>query len=421
MSEFKKLENAKAELTCTLEGEAWQNARKSAFNKLASKLEIKGFRKGQAPRHLAEKYISNNEVLIDAAESLAQQALNDAVDEHDVTLIDRPELKLDELTDDKCVMSFVCPVLPDVTVKDYKKLNYKVEEVKVEDKEVQDEIANLLNRKADLELKEDGEVEDGDTAVIDYEGFLDGVPFEGGKDENHDLVIGSNTFIPGFEEQLLGMRSEETKEIEVNFPEDYHAEELKGKPAKFVVTVHEIKKKVLPELNDEFVKELKIDGVETVDQLNEYTKSNMLKRRQDNAEKDAEQALIEQLAEKTEVDIPEVMINSELDSMVQTYESNLMQQGLGLQQFLQFTNQTVDQLKDSLREDAIKRIKTNLALSEISKLEDVKVNDEDIQEEYRKMSEMYSMPVEDIEKYVPRDSLTDDLKLQKTLDLLKNK
>ncbi|MBO4358322.1 MAG: trigger factor [Erysipelotrichaceae bacterium] len=421
MSEFKKLENAKAELTCTLEGETWQNARKSAFNKLASKLEIKGFRKGQAPRHLAEKYISNNEVLIDAAESLAQLALNDAVDEHDVTLIDRPELKLDELTDDKCVMSFVCPVLPDVTVKDYKKLNYKVEEVKVEDKEVQDEIANLLNRKADLELKEDGEVEDGDTAVIDYEGFLDGVPFEGGKDENHDLVIGSNTFIPGFEEQLLGMRSEETKEIEVNFPEDYHAEELKGKPAKFVVTVHEIKKKVLPELNDEFVKELKIDGVETVDQLNEYTKSNMLKRRQDNAEKDAEQALIEQLAEKTEVDIPEVMINSELDSMVQTYESNLMQQGLGLQQFLQFTNQTVDQLKDSLREDAIKRIKTNLALSEISKLEDVKVNDEDIQEEYRKMSEMYSMPVEDIEKYVPRDSLTDDLKLQKTLDLLKNK
>ena len=234
-------------------------------------------------------------------------------------------------------------------------------------------------------------------------------------------MIGSNTFIPGFEEQLLGMRSEETKEIEVNFPEDYHAEELKGKPAKFVVTVHEIKKKVLPELNDEFVKELKIDGVETVDQLNEYTKSYMLKRKQDNAEKDAEQALIEQLAEKTEVDIPEVMINSELDSMVQTYETNLMQQGLGLQQFLQFTNQTVDQLKDSLREDAIKRIKTNLALSEISKLEDVKVNDEDIQEEYRKMSEMYSMPVEDIEKYVPRDSLTDDLKLQKTLDLLKNK
>ncbi len=360
-------------------------------------------------------------MLIDAAESLAQQTLNDAVDEHGVTLIDRPELKIDELTDDKCVLTFTCPVLPDVSVKDYKDLEYKVEEVKVEDKEVSDEIASLLNRKADLELKEDGEVEDGDTAVIDYEGFLDGVAFEGGKDENHDLVIGSNTFIPGFEEQLIGMKSEETKEIEVIFPEDYHAEDLKGKPAKFVVTVHEIKKKVLPELNDDFVKELKIDNVETVDQLNEYTRNNILKRRQENAERDAEQALIEKLAEKTEVDIPEVMIGSELDSMVKSYEANLMQQGLGLQQFLQFTNQTVEQLKDSLREDAIKRIKTNLALTEISKLENVQVNDDDINDEYKKMSEMYSMPVEDIEKYVPRDTLIDDLKLQKTLDLLKNK
>ena len=421
MSEYKKIENAKAELKCVLEGDSWNSAKDSAFKKLAGKLEIKGFRKGQAPKHLAEKYISNNEVLLDAAESLAQQALNDAIDEHKITLIDRPELKLDELTDDKCVMTFVCPVLPDVTVKDYKNLKYTVEEVKVEDKEVQDEIAKLLDRKADLELKEDGEVEDGDTAVIDYEGFIDDVAFEGGKDENHDLVIGSNTFIPGFEEQLKGMKAEETKDIMVKFPEDYHAEELKGKDAKFVVTVHEIKKKVLPELNDEFVKELKYDGVETVEQLNEFTKNNLLKARENQAERDAEQKLVEDLAEITEVEIPEVMINSELNNMIQSYEGNLMQQGLSLAQFLQFTNQTIDSLKESLKEDAVKRIKTNLALTEISKLENVEVNDEDINEEFKKMSEMYSMPVEEIEKFVPRDTLTDDLKLQKTLDLLKNK
>lgn len=421
MSDYKKIENAKAEVTCTIDGEKWENARNSAFKKLANKLEIKGFRKGQAPKHLAEKYINNNEVLIDAAESLAQQALNDAVDEHNMTLIERPELKLDELTDEKCVMTFVCSVLPDVKVNDYKTIEYKVEEVKVEDQEVNDEIAGLLNRKADLELKEDGEVEDGDTAVIDYEGFLDGKPFEGGKDENHDLVIGSNTFIPGFEQQLIGMKSEETKEIEVTFPDNYHAEELKGKPAKFVVTVHEIKKKVLPELNDEFVKELKIENVETVDQLNTYTKENIEKRKKANAEREAEQNLIDQLVEKVEVEIPEVMVKSELDSMVQSYETSLMQQGISLTQYLQIMGQTADQLRDSLKEDAIKRIKTNLGLSEIAKLENVQVEDADIDEELKKMSEMYSMSVEEISKYVPRETLTDDLKMQKTLDMLKAK
>jgi len=257
MSEYKKIENAKAELVCTLEGDDWKKAIESSFKKLAAKVEVKGFRKGQAPKNLVEKYVSHNEVLIEAAESLAQNALNNAIDEHDVKLIDRPELKLDEINDDKCVMTFVCPVYPDVKLGDYKKIKYKVEEVKVEDQEVDDQIANLLNRKADLELKEDGEVEDGDTAVIDYEGFIDDVAFEGGKDENHDLVIGSNTFIPGFEEQLIGMKAEESKDINVKFPKDYHAADLKGKDAVFKVTVHEIKKKVLPVLDDEFVKEQK--------------------------------------------------------------------------------------------------------------------------------------------------------------------
>ena len=267
MSEYKKIENAKAELTCTLDGDAWAKAKEAAFKKLAAKVEIKGFRKGQAPKHLAEKYINHNEVLIDAAEALAQGTLDAAVKEHDVTLIDRPELKIDEINDDKCVMTFVCPVLPDVKLGDYKAIEYKVEEVKVDDKEIDDQIADLLDRKADLELKEDGEVEDGDTAVIDFEGFLNDVPFDGGKGENYDLVIGSHSFIPGFEEQLIGMKSEETKDINVTFPDNYQAENLKGKETRFTVTVHEIKKKVLPELNDEFVKELKYDGVNTVDEL----------------------------------------------------------------------------------------------------------------------------------------------------------
>ena len=243
MSEYKKIENAKAELKCTLEGEKWTEAQKSAFKKLAAKVEVKGFRKGQAPKNLVEKYVSHQEVLLDAAESLAQEALTNAIKKHNVELIDRPQLKLDEINDDKCVLTFECAVTPDIKLGDYKKIEYKVEEVKVEDKDVDDDIAKLLDRKADLELKEDGAVEDGDTAVIDFEGFLNGEPFEGGKGENYDLVIGSNSFIPGFEPQLIGMKPEETKEINVTFPEDYQAENLKGKETTFKVTVHEIKKK----------------------------------------------------------------------------------------------------------------------------------------------------------------------------------
>ena len=419
MSEYKKIENAKAELTCTLEGEEWKKAQETAFRKLAAKVEIKGFRKGQAPKHLAEKYVNHNEVLLDAAEALAQDALNKAVEEHDVTLIDRPSLKVDEMTDEKCVLTFECPVYPDVTLGDYKALEYKLEEVKVEDKEVDDQIADLLNRKADLELKEDGEVEDGDTTVIDFEGFLDGVAFEGGKGENYDLVIGSHSFIPGFEEQLIGMKAEETKDINVKFPDDYHASDLKGKDAVFKVTVHEIKKKVLPELNDEFVAEQKIENVNTVEELRNYTKENLSKRKEADAANKAETDLMDKLADITEVEIPEVMVNSELDAMVQNYEQRMMQQGLSLQQFLQITQQTMEGLRDSMKEDAKKRIKINLALDEIAKKEEIKVEEEDLNAEFQKMADMYGMDVEEVKKYVPDSTLKDDLRLQKALDLLK--
>jgi trigger factor len=419
MAEYKKIENAKAELTCTLDGEKWNKAKESAFNKLAKKVEIKGFRKGQAPRNLVEKYINSNEVLIEAAESLAQEALNNAIDEHNVSLIDRPQLKIDEINDEKCVITFECPVYPDVNLKDYKSIEYKLEEVTVDDKEVDDQIADLLERKADLELKEDGEVEDGDTVVIDFEGFLDDVAFDGGKGENYDLVIGSHSFIPGFEEQLIGMKAEETKDINVTFPEDYQAENLKGKETRFTVTVHEIKKKVLPELNDEFVKEQKITNVNTVEDLKNYTKDNITNRKEAQAKNTAENNLMDQLAELVEVDIPEVMINSELNNMIQNYEQRMMQQGISLAQFMQITGQTIDQLRDSMKDDAVKRIKINLGLDEIAKKENIQVSEEDINEEYQKMADMYSMPVEEIKKIIPDTTLKDDLRLQKALDLLK--
>ncbi|MBO7697850.1 MAG: trigger factor, partial [Erysipelotrichaceae bacterium] len=282
-----------------------------------------------------------------------------------------------------------------------------------------DQIVTLLNQKADLELKEDGEVEDGDTVVIDFEGFKDGVPFEGGKADNYDLVIGSNSFIPGFESQLIGMKSEETKEIDVKFPDDYQAEEMKGQPATFKVTVHEIKKKVLPELNDEFVEELKYEGVKTVEDLKNYTKDNLLKRKQDDAKRKAEDDLVDSLVDMTEVEIPDVLIKSETDNIVSNYEQNMMQQGFSLADFLKMTGQKMEDFRDSLKENAIKRIKTNLALQEIARNEKVEISEEEVDEEYKRLSEMYGMDVEQIKMYIPVSSIQSDLKTQKTLDLLK--
>ena len=419
MSEYKKIENAKAELKCTIDGSTWADAIKSAFKKVSAKVEIKGFRKGQAPKNLVEKYINHNEVLVEAAESLAQKTLEDAVKEHNVELIDRPSLKIDELVDERCVLTFECAVTPDIKLGDYKTIEYKVEEVKVEDKDIDDEIATLLDRKADLELKEDGVVEDGDTAVIDYEGFVDGIAFDGGKGENYDLVIGSHTFIPGFEDQLIGMKAEENKDINVTFPSDYQAENLKGKAAIFKVTVHEIKRKVLPLLDDDFVKEQKIDNVNTVDELKKYTKDNITSRKEYDAKNKAEENLLTKLAELVEVEIPDVMISNEQDNLIQNYSQRMMQQGISLDQFMKITGQTMDQLKESMKEDAIKRIKINLALAEIAKKENISVSDEDVNVEYDKMAKMYNMPVEDIKKYVPELNIKDDLKLQKTLDFLK--
>lgn len=419
MSEYKKIENSKAELKCTLEGEKWVEAQKASFKKLAAKVEVKGFRKGQAPKNLVEKYVSHQEVLLEAAESLAQEALTDAIKEHSVELIDRPSLKLDEINDEKCILTFECSVTPDVKLGDYKKIEYKKEEAKVSDKDVDDDIAKLLDRKADLELLEDGTVEDGNTAVIDFEGFLNGEPFEGGKGENYDLVIGSNSFIPGFESQLIGMKAEETKEIKVTFPEDYQAENLKGKETTFKVTVHEIKKKVLPVLDDEFVKEQKIKDVNTVDELKAYTKEYLVKEAERLATNKAEEKLMDDLANITDVEIPEVMIKSEIDAMVQNYEQRMAQQGITLAKFMELTGQTMEQLRDSMKEDAIKRIKINLALTEIGKKENIEVKEEDLNAEYEKMSTMYGMSVDEIKKYIPADNLTEDLKLQKTLDSLK--
>lgn len=420
MAEYKKIEDGKVELTSTIDGDKWKEALKKAFNKLSKNLEIKGFRKGQVPTSLAKKYVTDEATWYEAANELSNDAFKDALKEHDIELIDQASMDLKDISADGVKLVFTCPVKPDVKLGDYKSVKYEVEDVKVEDKEVEDQINSTLDRKADMELKEDGTVENGDTATIDFEGFKDGVPFDGGKADNYDLVIGSNSFIPGFEDQLIGMKSEETKDINVTFPENYHVEDLKGQPVVFKVTVHEIKKKVLPELNDEFVKELKIDGVETVDQYKEYVKKNLLDSKTAQAENVASDNLLKKIAEQTEINIPQSMIDHECDELINEQGQRLAYQGISFDQYMKIIGQSKDEIKKELEPQATERIKVSLALEEIAKQEKVEVNQEDIDKHYDELAKAYGMEASEVKKYIPEDQIKSDLKLQKALDLLKN-
>lgn len=419
MSEYKKIENAKAEITCEIDKDVWAKAQEKAFHKIAQRVEIKGFRKGQAPKNLVKQAVSENSILLDAVEAIAQQTLEDCIKEHEVELIDRPELKIDKLSPEACTLVFECPVKPDVVLGQYKELGYEVPEQTVSDEEIQLEIDTQLNRKADLELKEDGEVEMGDTAVIDFEGFKDGVAFPGGKGENYDLGIGSHSFIPGFEEQLVGMKSEESKDITLTFPEDYQAEDLAGQEVVFKVTVHEIKKKVLPELNDEFVKSLALENVNTVDELKEHFRKQIMDRKVNDATSTATNQLMDKLAENTVIDIPEVMINEEVENSIRNYESQFNQQGVTLNDFLKITNQTMESFREAQKESAEKRVKMDLILEAIAKAENLAPTDEDVEKEYQRWADAYGMKVEDIKSVLNADMLKKDLLKSLALDFVK--
>ena len=419
MSEIKKVENAKVEITSVVDGEKWAEAYNKAFNKLAAKTSIDGFRKGKAPKNILKKVINPQSVCYEAVDEIAQSVLEEAIKEHSVELIDRPELNLGTVNETSCTFIFTCPVPPDVELGDYKNLGYHVEEVSVTDGDVEAELDKLKEQKAELEIKEEGELENGDISVIDYEGFKDCVPFEGGKGENFELTIGSGQFIPGFEEQLIGMKTEEEKEINVTFPENYHVEELKGQPVIFKVKLHEIKKKVLPELDEELIKDLKIENVNTLDELKEYYRANLLKSRKDWAENKALDEAINKLVEEATVEIPEVMINSMCDNMINEYGQQFMAQGLSMEQFRSMFGENVDGLRNAFRPEAEKRVKTNLCLNKLAELENLNVGAEDLEKYYSDLAETYSMPVEDVKKYIPESNAKEDLKVRKALDFIR--
>ena len=413
--------NSQAELKVTVDGEAWAQAQKKAFKKIASNVQLKGFRPGHAPAEMVRKAVNPREVLLEAVDTVAQEALNFGLEEYkEIRLIDRPALDVEAIDENAATLVFKLTVYPDVELGDYKAVEYKEDKVSVLKKDVDKEIENIRQQHAEEVLKEEGKVEKGNIAVIDFEGFKDGVAFEGGKGVEYPLEIGSGSFIPGFEEQIIGMATDEEKDINVTFPENYGVADLAGQPVVFHVKVDGIKEKVLPELTDEFVVETKIsEDVKTVDELTKYLKEQMKKQRQASAEENATNKLLDGLCEVCKVDIPEIMIDNEVEDTFKSYVQRIQQQGITLDMYYRIMGTDEKGFKEQLRPEAEKKVRIRLILEAIADDMKIAATEDDIKEEYEAMAKEYGMEVDKIKELVPEMYLSDDLKMRKTLEALR--
>ena len=418
-SKWELKEKSTGELVATVEGETWKSAQKKAFNKIKRNINIPGFRKGQAPVALIKKQVPVQNILMDAVEEIANQVLSESVEEHDLWLVARPTLSIVEINEEKVILKFICAVKPEVKLGEYKNLPVKKKATRVTQKEIDAEVERLRERYADMEIKEDGAVENGDTAVIDFEGFKDDVAFEGGKGEDYPLEIGSGSFIPGFEEQLIGMSKGESRDINVTFPENYGVADLAGQPAVFKVTVKDIKCKVLPEANDELVKEAKIKDVETLEDYRAYMKKSLSENKERENEENFTNELLTKIIENAEVEIPDAMIDSETDQMVNEFKQRLSAQGFTLEQFAAVTGQDEEIIRGEMRKDAEKKVNVRLVLEAIAEAEDLTVSDEDIDAELQGIADQYGMPLEQVKQLISNDAVSYDLRQRKALELIK--
>ena len=414
-------EHSTGELEVVVDKESWQKAQKKVLNNLKKQMNLKGFRQGHVPEALIRKQISKAGLHEFAAEEVANEALAKGIEETKIELVARPTMELKEADDEKAVLVFHCTVIPEVTLKEYKGLDIHKEEVNVTEEDIEEEVKRIQNRYADWVVREEEEVsQNGDQVVIDYAGTIDGVPFEGGSAENYPLELGSNTFIPGFEDQLVGVKTGDVKDVVVTFPEDYNTADLAGKEAVFKCTVHDVKYKELPEANDELIQKLKREGVDTLEKFKEVTKEDMTKRREEQAERAFEEALIAKVSEDAEVEIPEVMIENEINRLFRNFENQMSQSGFTAKQYYEATGQTEADLKNMLKPDAQHNVKTMLVLEAVVKQEGIEVTEEDINKEYENMSKTYGMDVDRIKQIVSADNIRYDLAQQKAVDLIKS-
>ncbi|MGN7943982.1 trigger factor [Bacillus sp. 22446] len=416
---WEKQEGNEGVLTVEVDAETFNKALDDAFKKVVKQVSIPGFRKGKVPRGLFEQRFGVESLYQDALDILLPVEYPKAIDEAGIEPVDRPEIDVEKIEKgESLIFTAKVTVKPEVNLGDYKGLNVEKDDTSVSDEDVQEELKAMQNRQAELVVKEEGAIENGDTVVLDFEGFVDGEAFEGGKAENYSLEVGSGSFIPGFEEQLVGLEAGAEKDVEVTFPEEYHAEDLAGKPAVFKVKIHEIKAKELPALDDEFAKDVD-EEVETIAELTEKTKKRLEEAKENEAEGKLREELVAKASENAEVDVPQAMVDTELDRMMKEFEQRLQMQGMNLELYFQFSGQDEDALKEQMKEDAAKRVKSNLTLEAIAAAEDLQVSDEEVEEELSKMAEAYNMPVENIKQAIgSTEAMKEDLKVRKAIDFL---
>ncbi|MBB5324601.1 trigger factor [Anoxybacillus tepidamans] len=419
VTKWEKLEGNEGVLTVEVDAEKVNQGLDAAFKKVVKNISIPGFRKGKVPRSLFEKRFGVEALYQDALDILLPEAYAKAVEETGIEPVDYPQIDVEQMEKGKSlIFTAKVTVKPEVKLGQYKELEVEKLDDTVTEEDVENELKRLQENYAELVVKEDGKIEEGDTAVIDFEGFVNGEPFEGGKAENYSLVIGSGTFIPGFEEQLIGLEAGAEKDIEVTFPEEYHAEALAGKPATFKIKVHEVKTKQLPALDDEFAKDVEED-VETLEQLKEKIRTRLEETRKKEAEAALRDAVVEKAAENAEIDIPEAMVKNETDRMLREFDQRLQMQGLNLNLYYQFSGQDEAALREQMKEDAEKRVRISLTLEAIAKAENIEATDEEVNAELEKMAETYNLTVEKIKELLGSlDLVKEDVKFRKVVDFL---
>ena len=410
--------NNEVKLEITVEAEKFDGAIKTVFNKNAKYFNIPGFRKGKVPYQIVEKTYGAQIFYEDAFNEIAGQAYEEALKENKIEAVSKPEIDLVQIEKGKdLIFTAVVSTKPEVTLGKYKGIEIKKVEYNVSDEDVEHELGHMAEKNARLVSVEDRPVESGDITVIDFEGFVDGKAFDGGKAENHELTIGSNTFIPGFEDQIIGMKLEEEKEINVKFPEEYFSANLAGKDAMFKVKLHEIKKKEMPEINDELAKD--ISEFDTIDELKKSIREKQEEQNKQRAKYETEDEVMKAVCDEARVDIPKGMIELEIDRMAQDIETRLSYQGMKLEQYLKMMNKTMEDFRKENREQAENAVKSRLVLEAVEKDAKIEVTEEEISAKIKEMAENYGRKEEEVKdnpelvKYVG-----DSLKTEKTINFL---
>lgn len=414
------LEKSTVKLTIEVSAERFEEGMKYSYNKNKSKINIPGFRKGKAPRQLIEKTYGPEIFYEEAANYIIPDAYDKAVEENNLEVVSRPDIDVEQVEKGKSmIFTATVAVKPEVTLGDYKDLEVEKQEVEVTEEDIENDINQVREQNSRLINVTDRAVEDGDQVVIDFEGFIDGVAFEGGKGEDYPLTIGSHSFIDTFEEQLIGKNVDEEVEVNVTFPEDYNSEDLQGKPALFKVVIKEIKVKELPEVDDEFAKD--VSEFETLAEYKEDIKAKLLEQKEKQALQQKQESLIEKAIENSTMEIADSMIELEAENMAYDFAQRLQYQGLSLEQYFSFTGQNMATLKDNMKVEAEKKIKSRLVLEAIAKAENLEVTDEDLKVELEKMADAYKMDYAKLEENLKdqeREAVRDDLLLNKAVEFI---